>query len=195
MNIFALDNDPVKAAQMHCDKHVVKMIVEAAQMLSTAHRMIDGKMEIIQAQTPKGLWRKKKVWTHPNKKLDQTLYKVAHPGHPSTKWTMESSANYEWHYQLFVALCDEYTYRYGKVHKTDTLLRKVLAPTPKKIVQWSLTPFALAMKSAPQCMDPKNPVASYRAFYQTKQDRFKMVWTGRKVPRWFNVSSMIQKAA
>ena len=44
MNIFVLDEDPTIAAQMQCDKHVVKMIVESAQMLSTAHRMLDGKM-------------------------------------------------------------------------------------------------------------------------------------------------------
>ncbi len=45
MNIFVLDEDPVISAQMMCDKHIPKMIVEAAQMLSTAHRMLDGYME------------------------------------------------------------------------------------------------------------------------------------------------------
>ena len=45
MNIFILDDDPIKAAQLQCDKHVVKIIVESAQMLSTAHRMLDGAME------------------------------------------------------------------------------------------------------------------------------------------------------
>ena len=35
MNIFVLDTDPVLAAQYHCDKHVVKMILESAQILST----------------------------------------------------------------------------------------------------------------------------------------------------------------
>ena len=43
MNIFYLDNDPVKCAEMHCDKHIVKMIIEYAQLMSTAHRMLDGK--------------------------------------------------------------------------------------------------------------------------------------------------------
>jgi len=42
MNIFYLDKDPIVAAEMSCDKHVCKMIIESAQMLSTAHRMIDG---------------------------------------------------------------------------------------------------------------------------------------------------------
>ena len=45
MNVFVLDDDPVVAAQLQCDKHVVKMIVESAQMLSTIHRMLDGTKE------------------------------------------------------------------------------------------------------------------------------------------------------
>ena len=53
MNIFVLDNDPVIAAQTQCDKHVVKMIVESAQMLSTAHRLLDGNVSIVQRVSPK----------------------------------------------------------------------------------------------------------------------------------------------
>ena len=45
MNIFILDKDPMKAAMMLCDRHVPKMIVESAQMLSTVHRLLDGKPE------------------------------------------------------------------------------------------------------------------------------------------------------
>lgn len=195
MNIFILDQNPKTAAMYHCNTHVVKMIVESAQMLSTAHRMLDGKLTIAQVLNKKGQSRKKKIWNHPNRKLDEALYLVAHPGHPSTKWTLESDDNYDWHYQLFAALCDEYTYRYGKVHMTDTRLRKVLANRPKNIPKIGPTPFALAMKSNPECMDYGNPVASYRAFYQTKQDRFKMVWTGRPIPQWFKVSLIDSKAA
>ena len=84
MNIFILDNDPVIAAQMQCDKHVVKMIVESAQMLSTAHRMIDGVME-------KRL--SKSFRATPYYKLDEKdnrediLYKAVHFNHPSTVGT------------------------------------------------------------------------------------------------------------
>ncbi len=74
MNIFYLDKDPVVAAQMMCDKHVVKMILESAQMLSTAHRVLDG-----------------------DKKADSRgLYKMVHKNHPCSKWVRECDANYEW---------------------------------------------------------------------------------------------------
>jgi hypothetical protein len=194
MNVFALDNNPRVAAKFHCDTHVVKMIVESAQMLSTAHRLLDGKKSRVSYVTKKGKHRTKDVWTLA-KAWDSVYYKVAHPKHPSTVWTTLNAGNYSWHYELFCALCDEYTYRYGKIHKTDRLLRDALTRFPKNIIPGKRTPFALAMKSNPECMDPTNPIESYRAFYRTKQSRFKMVWTGRNVPSWFNVSYIVHKAA
>lgn len=184
MNIFRLDNDPVIAAQLQCDKHVVKMIVESAQMLSTAHRILDGRETKRPSKSGK---RMVKYWVHPNSNMENVLYKAVHPGHPSTVWTMESNANYEWHYKHFVGLCNEYTYRYNKVHSTDTLLRDILKRPPSH-TNWSnlYTPFKLAMKSNPECMF-ECPVKSYQAFYQTKQDRFQMIWTGRDIPEWFEV--------
>lgn len=189
MNIFVLDSDPVLAAQYQCDKHVVKMIVESAQMLSTAHRLLDGLCVPEQVVSPKtGKTRLKKIWQLEDRDLNSVLYNVTHPGHPSTIWTMESMGNYLWHYQHFCALCDEYTHRYGKKHMTDTKLRFVLDQAPENIRDIGLTPFRLAMKSNPDCIDPSNPVASYRKFYRTKQARFKMVWSKRNVPDWFTVS-------
>lgn len=181
MNLFILDQDPVIAAQLQCDKHVVKMIVESAQMLSTVHRMLDGTLTHVPSKSGK---RTVKAWLlgdHRNEKL----YKAVHMGHPCTVWTMKSDANYLWHYQHFAALCDEYAYRYGKVHSTDALLREKLSVIPNNIKRGPMTQFALAMKSNPECMHPNDPVRSYREFYQTKQDRFKMEWTKRPVPEWF----------
>ena len=109
-------------------------------------------------------------------------------GHPCTVWTMESNANYEWHYKHFIALCDEYTFRYGKTHGTDTKLREILKKPPSHIPWTNLyTPFKLAMQHEPQCMHENDPVRSYQEYYQTKQDRFKMIWTKRDIPEWFNV--------
>ena len=105
--------------------------------------------------------------------------------HPCTEWTFESDTNYKWHYTHFIALCDEYTYRYGKVHASDTKLRKVLKAIPTNIVRKSKTEFRLAMGSNPECMHPGDAVRSYREFYMTKQSRFKMTWTGRSIPKWF----------
>lgn len=184
MNLFVLDKDPVVAAQLQCNAHVVKMVVESAQMLSTAHRMLDG--HSIRASSKSGKTQVK-VWLHPDPDMDSVLYKAVHSAHPCTVWTMASSANYDWHYRHFVALCDEFTHRYGKVHLTDTLLREKLASLPKNIKSGPLTPFALAMKSNPECMFPDDPVKSYRMFYQTKQARFKMAWTKREIPDWFKV--------
>tara|TARA_R110002074_G_scaffold57366_2_gene141267 strand:+ start:3209 stop:3757 length:549 start_codon:yes stop_codon:yes gene_type:complete len=180
MNLFILDNDPIKAAQLQCDKHVVKMILESAQMLSTVHRMLDGKLYTAPSNSGKRMVKK---WSHPVH--DDVLYKAVHMYHPCTEWTFESDTNYKWHYTHFIALCDEYTYRYGKVHASDTKLRKVLKVIPTNIVRKSKTEFRLAMGSNPECMHPGDAVRSYREFYMTKQSRFKMTWTGRSIPKWF----------
>lgn len=185
MNIFILDQDPVIAAQLQCDKHVVKMIVESAQMLSTAHRMLDG----VEARKPsKSGKTMSKHYQLDDVNMDNTLYRAVHVNHPCTIWTRQSACNYEWHYKHFIALCDEYTYRYGKVHATDTLLRKLLKQHPKNIRKNGLTLFPLAMKSNPECMFIDDPVRSYRMFYETKKDRFKMVWSKRNTPEWFNAN-------
>ena len=185
MNIFILNKDPVKAAQLQCDKHVVKMIVESAQMLSTAHRMLDGTKTRRRSKSGKTM---SKYWELVDSRED-VLYKAVHMGHPCTVWSLQSSANYEWHYKHFVALCDEYQYRYGKVHATDKLLRERLSYLPFNIPQGELTEFPLAMAANPECIALKDPVKAYQAFYQTKQARFKMAWTARPIPEWFQVAA------
>lgn len=181
MNIFVLDNDPVIAAQLQCDKHVVKMIVETAQVLSTAHRMLDGDVETRLSKAGRRL----KYYALDGAGED-IFYKACHHNHPSSVWTRESSSNYEWLYQHFIALCDEYTYRYNKTHATDTKLREALKTNPANIADGKMTPFKLAMGTNPECIDNNDPVGSYRKYYKTKKDRFKMVWTNRDVPKWFN---------
>lgn len=182
MNIFVLDKDPVKAAQLQCDKHVVKMVVESAQMLSTAHRLLDGVLERVPSKS--GM-TKVKYYKLPDYRED-LLYKAVHFNHPCTLWTMKSNNNYNWHYVHFVALCEEYKYRYGKTHKTDDLLRAELSNLPRNIEVGHLTQQPMAMQSNPECMS-SDVVASYRAYYQTKQNRFKMAWTNRETPEWFEV--------
>lgn len=184
MNIFILNEDPVVAAQEQCDKHVVKMIVESAQMLSTAHRILDGKMDRRKSKSGKTM---SKYWELPDSR-ERILYKAVHMNHPCTVWTMESSANYTWHYVHFMALCDEYTHRYHRVHATETKLRDALIHAPNNIPEGELTPFKLAMGSNPECM-LKDPVESYRRFYETKQNRFSMTWSKRPIPEWFSIAS------
>ena len=109
MNIFYLDKDPVKAAQLQYNKHVVKMILESAQMLCTAHHCI----MVDDADVP---------------------YKSAHKNHPSTIWARQSAQNYAWLYHHMMALGDEYTKRYGKKHLSITKCEDKLAILPGGIL-------------------------------------------------------------
>jgi hypothetical protein len=201
MNIFVLDSNPVLAAQLQCDKHAVKMPLESAQMLSTAHRMLDGVQvefwvpthwrvvsstkKITKIKLVKGKYKKPHV--HYDKDLDNILYNAVHINHPCTQWTMETKANYLWHYDHFVALCEEYKYRYGKTHASFIKLGEILSSPPRNIAEGNMTQFRLAMKDCPDCIVENNPVQSYRNFYKTKQDRFNMIWSKRNVPEWFEV--------
>jgi len=190
MNIFALDENPKNAAMMHCDKHVSKMVVESAQMLSTAHRVIDGVEESRPSKSGK---RMVKYWKHTNDDLEESLYKACHVNHPSSKWTRDSVCNYLWHYELFKYLSEEYQFRYGRTHLTWQKLGDVLASPPVNMSKIEMTPFELAMGSNPECMNHDDPVGSYRAFYMTKQDRFNMVWSKRDVPYWFKYNEVVEK--
>ena len=105
MNIFYLHRDPVIAAKVQYNKHVVKMILESAQMLCTAHHEIMGE----DADVP---------------------YKRAHVNHPSTIWCRSSAQNYAWLYDHFVALSEEYTKRYGKEHLSYTKCKDKLNILP-----------------------------------------------------------------
>jgi hypothetical protein len=183
MNLFILDENAERAARLQCDKHVSKMTVESGQMLSTAHRMIDGAPEKRRSKSGKTTV---KYWSLPEP-LESSLYKAVHMSHPCTVWTMQTKENYMWHFEHFVSLADEFKYRYNKQHKTYVDLVDVLKYPPNNIPDGPLTLWPLAMKSNPECMYPEDPVKSYRLFYQTKQKRFKMSWTKRDIPEWFEV--------
>ena len=190
MNVFVLDEDPDIAAKQQCDKHIPKMVVESGQMLSTAHRMVDGERR--QERNRNG--RMVTIYELPDRR-EHILYKAVHYNHPCTVWARESDLNYRWHYRHFLALCNEYTYRYGKEHLTDRRLREALAQPPINIPRFGKrTPFPLAMGSNPECMFPEDPVKSYRLFYQTKQDRFKMEWKTRPVPKWFHYKKSVDNS-
>ncbi len=110
MNIFYLDKCPVKAAQVQYNKHVVKMILESAQMLCTAHHCYGDKDQV-----------------------ENVPYKQAHLNHPSTIWTRRSKSTYTWLYDHMMALGDEYTKRYGKTHLSITKCKDFLAVPPRHI--------------------------------------------------------------
>lgn len=159
MNIFFLDRDEYQCAIAHNDKHVVKMILEYAQLLSTAHRELDGDTGAD----------------------EMGMYKRTHVNHPSAVWVRQSSRHYIYVYRLFRQLCWEYHYRYGKQHKTEVLLLRPLAMLPDNIPQEGWT-------DPPQCMDNEykvegDTVQAYRNYYNQGKAHLKQ-WTIRLKPDW-----------
>jgi hypothetical protein len=154
MNIFYLHHDPNIAARAMTDKHCVKMILESAQLLSTAHRVLDGLPYTKTSKSGAKLTRYNH-WL--------PLYEATHMNHPSAIWVRESADNYAWLYSHFLALCVEYTRRYGKVHKSYTDLAMLLQPLPSNIPKSSATPVRIAITDTQWHRDC--PVQSYRAYY------------------------------
>lgn len=157
MNIFHVHQDPTIAAQMLCDKHVVKMLLESAQILATVN----------------------------HKHGKPATYKPTHANHPSTLWAGRSKQNYEWLKAHGLALCDEYTYRYNREHKSDQYFLTEF-DCPDTIPDIGLTEFAQAM---PDEYKDSDPVVAYRKYYiGAKKDFAK--WTGRDTPLWFVMNNV-----
>ena len=160
MNIFYFNECPVASAQAQPDKMLVKMPLETAQMLCTAHRELDG-----------------------DEYADSVgLYKRAYWNHPCTIWARECSANYFWLYRHFLALGTEYNYRYGKTHASITKLGKHLSKIPDTIKRtgWIKTPLAQAM---PDEYKHEDPIVAYRRYVinekhyaKWEQNRLKPTW-------------------
>ena len=148
------------SAQAQPDKMLVKMPLETAQMLCTAHRILDG-----------------------DEYADQEgLYKEAYINHPCTIWARESSANYWWLYSHFIALGAEYTYRYGKRHASLEKLWKPLLTMPKNIFKGAMTPLAQAM---PEEYKDEDPIVAYRN-YCINEKHYAKWERGRNKPSWWH---------
>jgi hypothetical protein len=158
MNIFFLDNDVKKCAEYHCDKHVVKMILETAQLLCGAH------------------WATDSPYLVP--------YKMSHKNHPCSIWTRESLSNYHLLCELGLELCKEYTHRYEKRHKSQDVIEWCMVHKPN-ISDIGLTEPAKAM---PDEYKTNSVVESYRNYYvgaklnfATWKKREKPFWFEKKV--------------
>ena len=159
MNIFVLSLDPKVAAEMHCDKHVVKMCLEYAQLLSTTHHML-------------------------STKPPSNIYKPTHKNHPCAKWARRSTDNYNWLCRLYLYTCEEYEKRYKRRHKSYEL-RHILQNYPQHLKQGIGTSFAQAM---PDKYKNPDPVVAYRAYYQGEK-AYMATWNkGRKQPNWWKGS-------
>ena len=158
MNIFVLHDDPRIAAEMHCDKHVPKMVLELAQMLTTAHHVHESDQ-----------WR--------------GMYKQAHLNHPCTKWVRENSANYKWAASHYGALAQEYKRRFNKHHKSWVTQNTHLIVAPFNIKQSTYcTPFAQAMPDEDKHEDA---VTAYRTYYLRDKQRFAKWEKGVDAPDWW----------
>lgn len=177
MNIFVLDNDPQHAAIMMCDKHVVKMIVESCQLMSTAHHVIDGKQITRVAKNG----RKFSTYEAGNLPAVPPFLRCTMINHPCTIWTRENVANYQWLWVHTNELLHQYKTRYNKDHTYTNLVRQTLVNTPTKLRGVSLTPFAQAM---PDQYKNQDAVEAYRQYYIHEKSRFAK-WKIGNTPLWF----------
>ena len=178
MNIFYLSESPKQCAQWAVDSHCVKMILESAQLLSTAHRLLDG-VQYIDASSG----RKIKRWRLPDSR-DNILYAATHVNHPCAVWVRTNQNNYAWAWQYLKEHCDEYTHRYGKIHKVESSgLLKALDPIPENIH------ISEGRTIPPSAMDPKYiisplfPMDNYRNYYKYGKAHLHK-WKNRQPPEW-----------
>lgn len=152
MNIFVLDRNPAKAAIAQCDKHVVKMILETAQILCTAVSECGGVAH----------------------------YRPTHKNHPCSIWARKTKSNFNWLKEHGIALCEEYTKRYGKIHKSQSIIESM---KDSLIPDGELTPFVLAMPDDVKYHN--DPVKSYREYYK-KYKKNIAKWKHNNIPEWFS---------
>ncbi|MAR17844.1 MAG: hypothetical protein CML44_00545 [Rhodobacteraceae bacterium] len=161
MNIFYFYDCPIASAKAQPDKMLVKMPLETAQMLCTAHRELDG-----------------------DEYADKVgLYKKAYWNHPCTVWARAGVINYVWLYKHFLALGEEYKYRYGREHGSITKLKNALEPHPDNIdPNPKMTPVAQAMPDKYKRL--YDPIQAYRD-YCINEKHYAKWERGRDKPAWW----------
>ena len=145
MNIFILDIAPAKCAEYHCNKHVVKMILETAQIMSTVY--------------------------HIHGQSDIAPYKKTHEHHPSVKWAAENKANYQWLAELGFHLCNEYAKRYNRRHACEPIIKRLLV-NPPVVLQSGPFKFTEPPQAMPEDCRSENTVEAYRQYYRKYKSVF-----------------------
>ncbi len=168
MNIFVLDECPVQSAQMQCDKHIVKMPLETAQMLCS-------------------------VW-HRHGQGDKVPYREVHKNHPCTLWTGDSLLNYDWLWKHGMELCFEYTRRYNKIHKCQQVIMDLevyQCPFAFPITDCS-THHPQCMPDEYKSTELRihnNTVRAYRRYYVNDKKDIAKWEKSRPMPKWFTQES------
>lgn len=167
MNIFFLHPNPRRCARWHCDKHVVKMLLETCQLLYTCHWMVNGGVAVMVSA--------------PFIKDGRRGYKKSHYNHPCAKWLRESLFSYVWLATLGMELLREYNFRYpGKIHGCTEHITWLAANPPAELTNTDWVEPARAM---PDIYKSGDAVASYRRYYIGDKMRFAK-YTGRTKPHW-----------
>jgi len=155
MNIFVLSKSRKKCAKYHCNAHVVKMILEYAQILCSA------------------------IWSTGI----EAPYKKTHMNHPCSIWTRQSKKNWKWLHGLAILLCEEYTYRYEKIHKTESIIRSLTCPEIEN------GPFTNPPQAMPDyCKVENDPVQAYRNYYNKEKTHI-LKWKKRNIPYFIEIQS------
>jgi len=183
MNIFILHEDPKITAQMHCERHILKMIIEHTQMMAATyyHTLgISRKKEIAENQQKvsdlfQGFPRK-------DENGNDRPYAISHVNHPCTVWTRSSLSNFYWLLDCTKALCEEFTYRYKGKHSVEAIVDWMYA-NPPKIEDNGLTPFAQAI---PDFYKGSDATEAYRKYYAFKTTYMKVHWKlEERIPSWW----------
>jgi hypothetical protein len=180
MNLFVLDEDPVIAAKYHADKHVVKQILETFQMMGSAvirHGAQPEQMPLTSKGTP---------------------LRGGYHHHPVTKWVGETQENFYWTGIFGLALCSEYTFRYGKTHSCQKGI-EYLVKMSNLLPNLPQTEFAVAISPEQKCrqhpsFDSLPVVEKYRLYYNYDKAHF-CKWTRRNAPHWFHPTPFIHENA
>lgn len=184
MNLFALYNSPEKAAEAHLDKHVVKMILEACQLLYTAHwifaypELLQCKSAIALSKAQKNLQPPQSILSAPRSKTrpDEPGFRPCHIHHPCARWVRETLENYFWAAKLAIALGDEYEYRWpGRGHHSCYQHAKwLLYHPPSSIPIAKQTPFVQAMEDR---FKHDDSIVAYRNYYIISKGKERNLWT------------------
>ena len=158
MNIFFLDRDPYKAALALCDKHVPKMLLESAQMLSTAlHSHTMG--------------------------ISTGIYKKAYPNHPMTKWVGFNRDNFNWALENAMWIDEEYKTRFKKQHKSGKVIQCIIDNDYYKDIPDGF--FSEPPQCMPDEYKDKDYVTAYRKYYQGAKSYFAKWERGVSAPDWW----------
>ena len=186
MNLFILSSNPTEAAEAHADKHVVKMILEACQMLYSAHwvaaypELLENKSAVAVSRAQKLLALPPSLLKAPCRNGGEQGYRPVHLHHPCTKWIRASLQNYMWACDLALAIGNEFTFRYGKKHACQAHA-EWLQQNPPVLPSEGLQQFAIAM--AIEYKISADPIISYQHYYRTsKEERGLLQYTRRLKP-------------